>query len=158
MGTKRSVCERAGSAFTFELTCMRMQAHAHVAEHGGAEYAMPTDDQVGFASDSFRMLAEPTRIKILWALLHEESSVARLAELVGASQPAVSQHLAKLRLAKLVKVRREGTFAFYSANDDHVSGLLIEALDHAGHQAGAPHMARVRSGSGPAKVTGNSRM
>ncbi|MHB1508449.1 MAG: ArsR/SmtB family transcription factor [Acidimicrobiales bacterium] len=116
---------------------------------------MPTDEQVGFASDSFRMLAEPTRIKILWALLHDESSVAHLAELVGASQPAVSQHLAKLRLAKLVKVRREGTFAFYSTNDDHVSALLLEALDHAGHQARAGHRARARSSAEPGEITGD---
>jgi DNA-binding transcriptional ArsR family regulator len=67
-------------------------------------------------------------------LLHGESSVAHLADLVGAAPTAVSQHLAKLRLAKLVRVRREGTFAYYSAIDDHVTRLLSEALDHAGHQ------------------------
>jgi len=96
---------------------------------------MPSDEQANFASDGFRMLADPTRIKILWVLLHGESSVAKLAELVGATPTSVSQHLAKLRLAKLVKVRRSGTFAFYSANDDHVTRLLTEALEHAGHQA-----------------------
>jgi DNA-binding transcriptional ArsR family regulator len=99
---------------------------------------MPTDDQVGFASDGFRMLADPTRIKILWALLHGESSVAHLAGVVGATPAAVSQHLAKLRLAKLVRVRREGTFAYYSAVDDHVARLLTEALDHAEHQVVDP--------------------
>jgi DNA-binding transcriptional ArsR family regulator len=99
---------------------------------------MPTDEQVGFASDGFRMLADPTRIKILWALLQGESSVAHLAEIVGSAPTAVSQHLAKLRLAKLVRVRREGTFAFYSAVDEHVARLLTEALDHARHQEPAP--------------------
>jgi DNA-binding transcriptional ArsR family regulator len=99
---------------------------------------MPTDEQVGFASDGFRMLADPTRIKILWALLHGESSVAHLADVVGAAPAAVSQHLAKLRLAKLVRVRREGTFAYYSAVDDHVARLLTEALDHANHQVSEP--------------------
>jgi DNA-binding transcriptional ArsR family regulator len=84
------------------------------------------------------MLADPTRIKILWALLHGESSVAHLADVVGAAPAAVSQHLAKLRLAKLVRVRREGTFAYYSAVDDHVARLLTEALDHADHQVGTP--------------------
>jgi len=98
---------------------------------------MPTDEQVEFASDGFRMLADPTRIKLLWALLQGESSVAQLADLVGATPTSVSQHLAKLRLAKLVRVRREGTFAYYSANDDHVTRLLSEALDHAGHQNSA---------------------
>lgn len=95
---------------------------------------MPTDEQVEFATDGFRMLADATRIKILWALLHGESSVAHLADLVGAAPTAVSQHLAKLRLAKLVRVRRVGTFAYYSANDEHVTRLLSEALEHAGHQ------------------------
>jgi DNA-binding transcriptional ArsR family regulator len=95
---------------------------------------MPTDDQVAVASDAFRLLADPTRIKLLWALLQGESSVSCLADLVGASPTVVSQHLSKLRLAKLVRVRREGTFAFYSAADDHVARLLAEALYHADHQ------------------------
>ncbi|MGH9306516.1 MAG: ArsR/SmtB family transcription factor [Acidimicrobiales bacterium] len=97
-------------------------------------FAMPSDDQVVLASDGFRLLADPTRIKILWALLQGESSVSCLAELVGTSPTAVSQHLSKLRLSKLVKVRREGTFAYYSAADDHVARLLAEALFHADHQ------------------------
>ena len=46
----------------------------------------------------------------------------------------VSQHFSKLRLAKLVQARKEGTFAFYSAADDHVARLLAEALYHADHQ------------------------
>ena len=94
---------------------------------------MPTDEQVDLASEGFRLLADSTRIKILWALLQGESSVTGLAELVGATPTGVSQHLAKLRLAKLVQVRREGTFAYYSAADDHVARLLAEALYHADH-------------------------
>ena len=89
---------------------------------------MPTEAQVEVASDAFRLLADPTRIKLLWALLQGESSVSCLADLVGASPTAVSQHLSKLRWAKLVRVRREGTFAYYSAADDHVARLLAEAL------------------------------
>lgn len=94
---------------------------------------MPTDDQVDLAVEAFRMLADRKRIKILWALLHGESSVNELAERVGASSSAVSQHLAKLRLAGLVQVRREGTFAYYTAADEHVHRLLDEALFHADH-------------------------
>ncbi|HWW52944.1 MAG TPA: metalloregulator ArsR/SmtB family transcription factor [Acidimicrobiales bacterium] len=98
---------------------------------------MPTDEQVDLASEGFRLLADPTRIKILWALLQGESSVTSLADLVGATPTGVSQHLAKLRLAKLVQVRREGTFAYYSAADEHVARLLAEALYHADHQVSA---------------------
>ena len=94
---------------------------------------MPTDGQVDLAVEAFRMLADRKRIKILWALLHGESSVNELAERVGASSSAVSQHLAKLRLAGLVQVRREGTFAYYTAADEHVHRLLDEALFHADH-------------------------
>jgi DNA-binding transcriptional ArsR family regulator len=78
---------------------------------GMKDFEMPTDDQVAVASDAFRLLADPTRIKLLWALLQGESSVSCLADLVGTSPTVVSQHLSKLRLAKLVRVRREGTFA-----------------------------------------------
>lgn len=97
------------------------------------EFDMPGEDQVHLAAESFRMLADPTRIKVLWALLQGESSVACLAELAGAAPTAVSQHLAKLRLAGLVKGRREGTFIYYSAANDHVKSLLSQALFHADH-------------------------
>ncbi|SCL60186.1 ArsR/SmtB family transcription factor [Micromonospora chersina] len=95
------------------------------------------------------------RIKILWALLQGESSVACLAELVGASPTAVSQHLAKLRLAGLVKGRREGTFVHYSAADSHVRALLAEALFHADHADNPdphddqPHMHEPRPAASP---------
>ena len=98
-------------------------------------FEMPEDAEVDVAVDAFRMLADRNRVKILWALLQGESSVNCLADLVGASSSAVSQHLAKLRLAGLVKVRREGTFAYYTAADDHVRRLLDEALFHADHAA-----------------------
>lgn len=100
---------------------------------GMKDFEMPTDDQVALASDGFRLLADPTRIKILWALLQGESSVACLAwsERRRRWCRCTSR---KLRLAKLVQARKEGTFAFYSAADDHVARLFGEALYHADHQ------------------------
>lgn len=89
---------------------------------------MPDDEQVSAAAESFRMLSDPTRIKVLWALLQGESSVACLAELAGVAPAVVSQHLAKLRLAGLVKGRREGTFVYYSPADQNLLGLLGHAL------------------------------
>ncbi|GLY63633.1 ArsR/SmtB family transcription factor [Amycolatopsis taiwanensis] len=97
------------------------------------DFEMPNEEQVHLAAETFRMLGDPTRIKVLWALLQGESSVACLAELAGAAPTAVSQHLAKLRLAGLVKGRREGTFVYYSAADEHVRRLLKQALFHADH-------------------------
>jgi len=93
----------------------------------------PTEGQVAVAVDTFKLLADPTRLRILWALLHGEHSVNNLADHIGATSAAVSQHLAKLRLARLVKTRREGTYVFYLAENDHVRRLVEEALFHADH-------------------------
>jgi len=122
---------------------------------GLPDFTMPHEEQAHLAAESFRLLADPTRIKILWALLQGESSVACLGELVGASPTVVSQHLAKLRLAGLVRGRREGTFVYYRAADVHVRRLLAEALFHAEHTDtgladGEPHAHRGPGGAGPA--------
>jgi DNA-binding transcriptional ArsR family regulator len=95
------------------------------------EFQMPDDEQVERAADAFRLLGDTTRIKILWALLQGETSVACLAELVGAAPTAVSQHLSKLRLAGIVRGRRRGTFVYYTVADEQVRRLLAEALFHA---------------------------
>jgi ArsR family transcriptional regulator len=92
---------------------------------------MPDNEESHLAAESFRLLADPTRIKILAALLQGESSVTCLADLVGATPTAVSQHLAKLRLAGIVRGRRDGTFIHYTATDEHIRNLLTEALHHA---------------------------
>jgi DNA-binding transcriptional ArsR family regulator len=94
---------------------------------------MPTDDQVRVAVDAFRMLADPTRVRVLWLLRGGERSVNALAGAVGATPTAVSQHLAKLRLSGLVRPRRDGTHAYYTLTDTHVAQLLEEALFHADH-------------------------
>ena len=97
------------------------------------DLTMPHDDQAQLAAETFRMLADPTRVKLLWALLQGESSVSCLADLAGATATSVSQHLAKLRLAGLVRARREGTYVYYTAANTHVHALLAEALSHAEH-------------------------
>ena len=105
--------------------------------HPTPVHRVPDDEHAQSAASTFRMLADATRVKILWTLFAEESSVNALAEAVGATPAAVSQHLAKLRLAGLVESRREGTFAFYRASDAHVRRLLAETLSHAEHVTGA---------------------
>ena len=91
----------------------------------------PSDEQVATAVETLKLLADPTRLRILWALLHGEHSVGNLADHVGAPAPAVSQHLAKLRLSRLVQTRRDGNHIFYLADDDHLRRLVEEALFHA---------------------------
>jgi DNA-binding transcriptional ArsR family regulator len=100
-----------------------------------AEVELPTDQQVEVAVQALQLLGDPTRLRIVWALLHGEHSVNDLAHLVGAQPAAVSQHLAKLRLSRLVRTRRQGTRIFYIAEDVHVRQLIREALYHADHVA-----------------------
>lgn len=97
------------------------------------DFAMPPEAAVERAAASLRLLADPTRLKVLWALAQGESNVTCLAELAGVTPTVVSQHLAKLRLSGLVTTRREGTFIYYSVADAHVAALLAEAVRHAGH-------------------------
>ena len=80
-------------------------------------------DQVSLAVEVFRMLADGTRIQILWALIDRELPVNELAESIGKPGPGVSQHLAKLRMARLVRTRRVGTQVFYQLENDHVRQL-----------------------------------
>ncbi len=94
---------------------------------------LPPDEHVEAAVESFRMLADATRLRLLWLLCGGEYDVGALAGLVGAARPAVSQHLAKLRLAGLVGTRRDGRRALYRARGGHVRRLLAEALQAAGH-------------------------
>jgi len=103
--------------------------------HANLNIVLPSDEQVEVAAETFQMLADPTRIRLLSALSQGEQSVTCLAEIIGAQTAAVSQHLAKLRLAGIVKQRREGNFIFYTMNDVHASQLLQEALEHAAHLA-----------------------
>ena len=94
---------------------------------------VPADQHAEQAARTFKLLTDPTRIKILWVLQQGERSVNDLAERVGASATVVSQHLAKLRLSGLVTSRREATFAYYSTTSAHVHHLLTEALAYAEH-------------------------
>ena len=91
------------------------------------------EDQVGLMVEVFRMLADPTRVRVLWALVERELSVNDLAEHVGKPAPSVSQHLGKLRMARLVRTRRDGTTIFYSLENDHVRQLVIDAVFNAEH-------------------------
>lgn len=102
-----------------------------------ADDARPSGDAdpafVEVAVEVFAMLADPTRVRIVLALRDGELSVGALAEAVGKSPTAVSQHLAKLRLARMVAPRHEGTRVFYRLVNAHAARLVTEALQQAEH-------------------------
>lgn len=90
-------------------------------------------EQVELAVETFRMLSDGTRVRLLWALRDGELSVNALADAVGKPAPAVSQHLAKLRMARIVRTRREGNHVFYRIENDHIASLVRDAIHNAEH-------------------------
>lgn len=81
-----------------------------------------------------RMLADGTRLRLMWLLATGEYDVSALTDAVGVARPGVSQHLGKLRLAGLVTMRRQGRRAVYTVGGGHVRRLVMEALQAAEHQ------------------------
>jgi ArsR family transcriptional regulator, zinc-responsive transcriptional repressor len=123
------------------------------ADSGGS-VGLPTE-QAELAVEVFRMLSDTTRVRLLWALIDEELAVNELAERVGKPAPSVSQHLAKLRMARLVRTRREGTQVFYRLENEHVARLVRDGVynaEHAGPEVPRHHVddgvAPLASGSG----------
>lgn len=103
---------------------------------------LPDGEHVDLAVEVFRMLADQTRVRLLWLLVEGEASVNELAVALGKPAPAVSQHLSKLRLARLVQTRRQGTHVFYRLGNDHVAQLVVDAIhnaEHAGPDVPAHH-------------------
>ena len=91
---------------------------------------MPNDVLIKALADFFKMFADPTRGKILWALDQSELCVCDLGEVLGMSKSAVSHQLGTLRKAHLVKFRREGKNVFYSLKDEHVKSILEVGMEH----------------------------
>lgn len=85
-------------------------------------------------AELFKILGDPTRLKIVEILLENEMCVNRIAETMGMGQSAISHQLRVLRQARLVTYRKEGKTAYYSLNDDHVEGLVRMGMDHVSHQ------------------------
>jgi ArsR family transcriptional regulator len=81
-------------------------------------------------AETFRVLGDPTRVRILDALASGELCVCDIARLVGISESAVSHQLRLLRGMRLVRVRRSGRQAFYSLADQHIVHLLRLAVTH----------------------------
>ncbi len=97
------------------------------------EFPKLDSNTLDFIARTFAALGDPTRCRIVYALVQDEISVNELAAFVGASVSAVSHHLARLHDQRVVKKRREGKHVYYSIDDAHVGRLFIEALHHLDH-------------------------
>jgi DNA-binding transcriptional ArsR family regulator len=110
-----------------------MRARDNSADASDRQQRLPGEAEIEAATVMLRMLADGTRLRLMWLLAHGEYDVTALTEAVGVARPAVSQHLGKLRLAGLVTMRRQGRRAVYAVPGGHVRRLVVEALQAAEH-------------------------
>ena len=85
-------------------------------------------------AELFKVLGDPTRLRIVQLLLAKEMCVSDIADAMDMGQSAISHQLRVLRPARLVTFRKEGKTAWYSLNDDHVTVLLEQGIEHVSHQ------------------------
>lgn len=91
---------------------------------------MPEDAYIYDLAELFKVFADSTRMKIIYALLEEELCVCDLASIVKTTQSAISHQLRLLKQSKLVKFRREGKVIFYSLDDDHIAQIVKKGSEH----------------------------
>ena len=112
-----------------EMICGCASVHEEVLERVRGSI---TDDLLLMKmSEIFKAMNDPTRLKIINALLLTEMCTCDMAAFMNMSQPAVSHHLKALRQGGLIKYRRDGKNVYYSLDDEHVVVLFKNALEHA---------------------------
>jgi ArsR family transcriptional regulator, lead/cadmium/zinc/bismuth-responsive transcriptional repressor len=90
-----------------------------------------TVEQARVLAETFQVLGDPTRVRIVHALSLSELCTSDLAAVVGMSESAVSHQLRTLRQLHVVRSRRTGKLVYYSLNDHHVRSLFQQGLEHA---------------------------
>ena len=90
----------------------------------------PGPDVLTEAAEVFQLLSTPGRLHLLWILSNGEADVTTLTRAVGGTKAAISQHLAKLRLAGWIDGRKEGRRVLYHVSDNHITTLVHQAVEH----------------------------
>ncbi|MCU1497786.1 MAG: transcriptional regulator [Acidimicrobiales bacterium] len=99
---------------------------------------LPGTEEVAHLAELFKLLSDATRLRILYALVEAgELCVCDLAAVVGAPETSVSHALRLMRMAGIVRFRRDGRMAYYAIDDHHVRLVLDLAAEHLRHEAGA---------------------
>lgn len=93
-------------------------------------FTMPSDDELYYLAELFKIFGDPTRVKILYTLLENEKCVQDIADTIGMSQSSVSHQLRILKQSQLVRFRRDGRTIYYSLADHHVLTIMNQGLEH----------------------------
>lgn len=91
---------------------------------------MPEDDTIYDLAEFFKVFADSTRMKIIYALIEEELCVCDIANIVKTTQSAISHQLRILKQSKLVKYRKEGKVVYYSLDDEHIAQIVKKGREH----------------------------
>ena len=92
--------------------------------------ALPTDEEVYYLAELFKVFADSTRIKILYAISEQELCVMDICQALNMSQSSISHQLRVLKQSRLVKFRRDGRTIYYSLADHHVQTMLSQGMEH----------------------------
>ena len=102
----------------------------HVEKVTSLKERLLPDETVQGLAELFKVMGDPTRAKIIYALSEEELCVCDLAAVLGMSVSAISHHLRLLRNLRLVKFRKEGRMVYYTLDDQHVISIFMEGRKH----------------------------
>lgn len=91
---------------------------------------MPRDEMIYDLAEFFKVFADSTRMKIIFALMDNELCVCDIANIVKTTQSAISHQLRLLKQSKLVKFRKEGKVVYYSLDDEHISQIVKKGREH----------------------------
>jgi len=106
------------------------KSHNHDDAIRSARKSLGTEESVIGLAETFKVLSDPTRLKIVLALSRAELCVFDIAEVLGATESAVSHQLRILKTLRLVKQRKDGKHVFYSLDDHHIEDLIRVAKIH----------------------------
>ena len=106
---------------------------ADTAKIAGTRSGLASSDTYQVAAALFAALADATRLTVVHALLGKELCTCEIAEVLGASDSNVSQHLRVLRSLQLIQSRRAGKFVYHRLDDGHVGNIVRGALAHLEH-------------------------
>lgn len=120
----RTPTQRRGTPDVCDVRCIDVGKVARVRRRMGSR------PNLHALADTFKLLGDPTRLRIAVALSRDELCVCDIANVIGASQSVVSHSLRALREMRVVRYRKEGKIAYYRLDDDHIARLLAEGLGH----------------------------
>ena len=112
----------------------KTEQHNHQEAIRSARKAVGDHEQIVSLSEIFKILSDPTRLKIVLALAKEELCVYDIAQLLGVTDSAISHQLRLLKTLRLVKYRKVGKMVYYSLDDEHIEDLIRIATRHVTEQ------------------------